>query len=146
MFHDRSFQVVKLDAFAYIGSHFDRMNAQAFQRVQRPVEGRRFHQHAIPWACDRRQAEVQRFPRAVGQDDIVRVNVNTDGEVALRDLALQVGKPSRSIELDRAKPRRPAQLSQWKESRTGLGRPPWNKPWVHGRLQKLDRQVAAVKR
>jgi len=86
---DRAFECRQVDAFARIGRHFDRAQAQAFERLQAHVETRRFHHYRIARPAHRRQAQVQRFHRAVGDEDLVGIELHAVERITQRDLPPQ---------------------------------------------------------
>ncbi len=88
---DGGFQRRQVDAVARVGGHFHRLQAQALQRLQGAVETRRLHHHGAAGLGDRRQAQVQRLQRAVGDDHVVHVQRHAIGQVAAGDVAAQAG-------------------------------------------------------
>ncbi len=58
-------QPAEIDAFAHMGRHFDRVQAEALQGLQRHVEGRGLDHHCIAGPRYRAEAQVQRLHRTV---------------------------------------------------------------------------------
>ncbi|MNI12166.1 hypothetical protein D3C73_653340 [compost metagenome] len=87
--HDGVFQRLQVDAFARMRGHFDGVELVAFQGLQGGVERGGFHDDRIAGLGHRRQAQVQRVQRAVGDDDVVHRHRQAIGQIAQRDGAAQ---------------------------------------------------------
>ena len=99
--HDRRVERIEVDAVAGIGRDLDCSQAQPLERLQAGVEARRLDDHGVAGRACRGQAEVERFHRAVRDDDLVGRELHAVEQVAQRDLATQLQAAGREL-VDRA--------------------------------------------
>ncbi len=150
---DRVFQGVQIDAHARMRSDFDGMQAVAFQRLQRGIEGGGLHDHGIAGAGHRRQAQVQRVQRAVRDDDLVHGHGQPVGQVAQRDGAPQrrvagaqvIDGPPR-IQLLHRRRHEACQPAVRQQGRTGKRRAKWQHVAAQRGVQHAQHVVADVHR
>ena len=95
--HDGGLQCGQVNALPRVGGHLDGVQTHALQRLQGGVERGRLDQHRIARPGDGGQTQVQRFERAVGNDDVVCRHRHARRQVAQRDLAAQARMAGRKV-------------------------------------------------
>ncbi len=129
------------------------MQAVPFQRLQGGIETGRLHHHRVTRPGHRLQAQVQRFQRAVGDDDLLRRHLHAGNQVTQGDLPAQLDLARRQIvhrapriQRLRGRGHRPPKLVQRIQQRTGEGRSQRHHVVRHRRFQHLEHQFAHVHR
>ena len=90
-------QCSQIDSFARMGRYLYCAQSDALERLQGTVERRRFNDHGVPRPGRCHQAQIQCFQRAVGDDDVVGMDLKPVRQVAQRNLAPQAGIAGRHI-------------------------------------------------
>ena len=88
---------VQVDAGARMRRYFQRLQSMALKRLQGAIERGGLDHDRVAGLRDRLQAEIQRFQRAVGDDDVAGRHVDAADQVAQRDLAAQAGIARRQV-------------------------------------------------
>ena len=93
----RLFQLLHIDAVLRVTRHRERFELESLDRLQRAIEGRLLNHHVVAGLGQRLQAEIERFQRAVGDDDLIRRERDALPGVALRQHLPQRGIAGRKI-------------------------------------------------
>jgi hypothetical protein len=105
------------------------LRTEPFECLQTDVKTGRLDQHGIAGLADRAQAQIERFHRAVGDDDLIRPDLDAIDEVAQGDLLAKRMAPRSQIvhrhpwvQLGNCECRGAPKTVEGKEEWTGEGR------------------------